>query len=77
MEPDEIKSLLQEHFTAADIEVAVEGSHVNIIIVSDEFDGLNTLKRQQKVYAALSAQIAGGAIHAVNMKTFTSAEHQA
>jgi len=74
MESEDIKSLLVEQFTDAVIEVTVEGSHVALHIVSDIFDGLNTLKRQQKVYAVLSAHIASGEIHAVNMKTLTSQE---
>lgn len=74
MEPDAIKSLLEQHIDAAAIDVEVEGSHVALRIVSDDFDGLNTLKRQQKVYAALSQHIASGVIHAVNMKTLTPNE---
>ncbi|MFT5117798.1 MAG: acid stress-induced BolA-like protein IbaG/YrbA [Kiritimatiellia bacterium] len=74
MESEAIKSLLQEHFTDASLDVIVEGSHVNLDIVSNVFDGLNTLKRQQKVYAVLAEHIASGAIHAVNMKTRTMQE---
>jgi acid stress-induced BolA-like protein IbaG/YrbA len=74
MEPDVIKSLLQKHIVNATIDVTVEGSHVALHIVSDDFEGLNTLKRQQKVYGALSEHIASGVIHAVNMKTLTLQE---
>lgn len=74
MDAIEIKSLLESAFDNADIEVVVEGSHVNLSIVSDAFEGLNTLKRQQKVYGILSEYIASGAIHAVNMKTQTPTE---
>jgi acid stress-induced BolA-like protein IbaG/YrbA len=74
MESGVIKSLLAEQFSDATIEVTVEGSHVALHIVSNVFDGLNTLKRQQKVYAVLSEHIASGEIHAVNMKTLTLQE---
>ncbi|MFT7387933.1 MAG: acid stress-induced BolA-like protein IbaG/YrbA [Candidatus Endobugula sp.] len=74
MEPDAIKSLLHEHITNATIDVTVEGSHVAVHVVSDDFEGLNTLKRHQKVYSVLSEHIASGVIHAVNMKTFTLQE---
>jgi acid stress-induced BolA-like protein IbaG/YrbA len=74
MESEVIKSLLAEQFVGAVVEVTVEGSHVALHIVSDVFDGLNTLKRQQKVYAVLSDHIASGDIHAVNMKTLTLQE---
>ena len=74
MEPEVIKSLLVEQLADAIVDVTVEGSHVGLHIVSDVFDGLNTLKRQQKVYAVLSEHIASGVIHAVNMKTLTPQE---
>lgn len=74
MEPEAIKSLLQAHFDDAAIDVTVEGSHANLSIISNAFEGLNTLKRQQAVYGVLSEHIASGAIHAVNMKTQTPQE---
>lgn len=74
MESEAIKSLLQQEFTGASLDVTVEGSHVALEIISDVFEGLNTLKRQQKVYGVLSDHIASGAIHAVNMKTLTTVE---
>lgn len=74
MDSEAIKSLLQQHFENANINVTVEGSHVSLDIISDTFDGLNVLKRQQAVYAVLSEHIASGVIHAVNMKTQTSQE---
>lgn len=74
MESEAIKSLLVEQIAGADVTVKVEGSHVALTIVSDTFDGLNTLKRQQSVYGVLSEHIASGEIHAVNMKTLTKQE---
>ncbi len=74
MESEAIESLLSQEFINADITVVVEGSHVNLEIISDAFEGLNTLKRQQKVYGVLNEHIASGAIHAVNMKTLTVQE---
>lgn len=74
MESEEIKTLIQQQLSDASVEVTVEGSHVNLKVISDVFEGLNTLKRQQKVYGVLSEQIASGAIHAVNMKTLTLQE---
>ena len=74
MQVNEIKSLLTAHFDNAHIEVTVEGSHVNIVIVSSQFDGLGPVKKQQLVYAALAKPIASGEIHAVNMKTYTPTE---
>ncbi len=77
MQVEQVKALLQEHFQDCDIDVTGDGSHFDMTIVGDVFEGLNAVKKQQLVYAALSAQIADGSIHAVNMKLFTRAEYQA
>ncbi len=76
MQPEEIKSRLESQLKGCQVQVRVDGSHVNLIVVSPAFEGLNPVKKQQLVYAALSDQIADGSIHAVNMKTYTPAEWQ-
>jgi acid stress-induced BolA-like protein IbaG/YrbA len=76
VEAGEIQALLQSHIPDSDAQVQVDGSHVNVLVVSAQFEGLNTLKRQQLVYGALNQAIADGRIHAVNMKTFTPTEWQ-
>ena len=42
--------------------------------MSDAFEGLSRVKRQQAVYAAIQELIASGAIHAVTISTATRAE---
>ena len=76
MQPEEVKQLLANHFSDCDIEVSGDGRHFEITVVGDVFEGLNAVKKQQLVYAALNEQIAGGAMHAVNMKIYTRAEWQ-
>ena len=76
MEPEQVKQILQAHLPDCDIDVATDGGHFNITVIGDVFEGLNAVKKQQMVYAALNPHIADGSIHAVNMKTFTRAEWQ-
>ena len=77
MEVEEIQTLLQEQIPGCQAEVDVDGSHVNLAVVSEKFEGLNTLKQQQLVYGALNHAIADGRIHAVHMKTYTPSEWSA
>lgn len=77
MESEEIQALLADHIDDCKSEIQIDGSHVNVVVISAQFEGLNTLKKQQLVYGALNAAIADGRIHAVHMKTFTPAEWQA
>ncbi len=74
MQVEEIKTLLQQQIESAEVQVEVDGSHVNLVVVSPAFEGLNPVKKQQLVYGVLSERIADGSIHAVNMKTYTPAQ---
>ena len=76
MNAQDVKDLLEKQLVDCEIRVEVDGSHVNIIVIGDIFEGKRTVQRQQLVYAALQEQIASGVIHAVNMKTFSSEEWQ-
>ena len=74
MQPDEIKSLIEGHIPDSHADVAFEGSHLMVTVVSDAFAGLSRLKKQQLVYAALGDKIADGTLHAVQMQTLTPEE---
>lgn len=76
MQPEQVKQLLEAHFPECDVDVNGDGSHFDLTVVGDVFEGLNAVKKQQLVYAALNAQIADGSIHAVNMKTYTRSEFE-
>ena len=65
---------LKTAFTDAHVEISGDGSHFDVLVVSDDFEGVRAVKKQQMVYAVLNDQIASGAMHAVNMKLFTKAE---
>lgn len=74
MDASQIKSLLEAEITEAQVDVSIDGSHVNLVVISPVFVGLNAVKKQQMVYGVLKEAIASGVIHAVNMKTFTPEE---
>ena len=74
MQANDIKALLETEIAGAEAQVSIDGSHVNIVVVSDVFEGLNAVKKQQLVYGVLSEHIASGVIHAVNMQTLTPSE---
>lgn len=71
MDIKEIETLLKDSLNLAEVYVKGEGSHYNIIAVSDAFADMSRVKRQQFVYAPLNAFIADGSMHAVSIKTFT------
>ncbi len=74
METDDVKALLESHLEGCEVQVEGGGSNFQITAIGEVFEGLNAVKRQQCVYAALNEKIADGTIHAVTIKTFTPAQ---
>ena len=58
MNSDTVKDLLQEKLVDCQIEVEINGSHYNVTVVGDIFEGKRPVQRQQLVYSALQEQIA-------------------
>lgn len=60
-----------------DAEVKVEdfggGDHLQAVVVTPDFEGLNTVKRHRLIYAALGDAMRQ-AIHALTLKVFTPSE---
>lgn len=71
-----------ETWIAADlpcVHLAVEGDgqHFSAVIVSNEFAGLNRVKRQQRINAILKPRFDTGELHALSMQTLTPEEWKA
>ena len=45
--------------------------HLQVTVISSEFEGLSLIKQHQLVYAALKNELASEAIHALALKTQT------
>lgn len=58
------------------VSVDTDGYYFNVTAISDSFEGLNAVKRQQAVYKGLQQVIADGSLHAVNIKTFTEQQYE-
>ena len=58
-----------------DSEVFVENlkgdDHLQVTVISSEFNGLSLVKQHQLVYSALKEELASEAIHALALKTAT------
>jgi acid stress-induced BolA-like protein IbaG/YrbA len=71
-----VVKLISEVLTLDEIQVKFDGSQCSIVAVSDMFDELSRVKRQQAVLAPLADIIKDGSIHAVSVKTFNKAQWQ-
>ena len=74
MTESEIQVLLAEKIPDAQPELQVNGNSFMLKIISDAFDGLRPLKRQQLVYSCIDKHIKSGEMHAVTMRLHTVAE---
>lgn len=76
---DEILKLLRQPFPQAEIEVYdLTGTldHYKVVIVSDQFESLNLVKRHQMVNAALAEPLKGP-LHALTIDALTVTEAKA
>ncbi len=74
METKEIEDMILAGIPGSQVTVTGDGSHFDAIIISDEFDGLSPIKKQQLVYGTLGDSITSGRLHAFSMQNFTTDE---
>jgi stress-induced morphogen len=51
----------------------VDGTHLRVVIVSPQFEGLSRVARQRRVYALLERELQNG-LHALALQTLSSSE---
>ena len=70
----EVINLIKQKIS--DSEVLVENlkgdDHLQVTVISSEFNGLSLVKQHQLVYSALKEELASEAIHALALKTKTT-----
>lgn len=77
MDPETIVNLIKDALGDAHVEITdLTGTrdHFSAVVVSSAFEGSLPLKQHRMVNAALRAHIDSGAIHALQLKTYTPAE---
>jgi stress-induced morphogen len=75
MPAHEIEALIRAAIPGAVVEItdlAGDGDHYAARVISDSFAGMPRIKQHQAVYAALGGRM-GGALHALQLTTATSA----
>lgn len=70
----EIQTLIAAKIPDAQVELQVNGNSFMLKIVSNVFEGLRPLKRQQLVYSCIDEKIKTGEMHAVTMRLHSVAE---
>ena len=73
---DDVANIIVNHIPDAQVTVDGDGYKYQATITSSAFEGLNTMKRHQLVYAALNDVITSGDLHALTIKAYTPDEVQ-
>lgn len=71
MDPTEVGRLIETRLTGARAEVTGDGRHFDAVVISEQFEGKNRIRRHQLVFGVLREYLNDDAIHALSLKTFT------
>jgi len=74
MTSEQLHQIIAAGLPCAHLDVQGDGHHWFATVVSDTFEGLRSIARHQRVYAALGERLATDEVHALSMRTFTPAE---
>ncbi len=77
MQPNDVKTLLESRIDGCEFHIQGEGCNFQVVAISELFEGLSAVKRQQLIYGALTDEIASGALHAISIKAYTPSQWQA
>ncbi len=71
---EDVTKLIQQGIPDAEVSVDGDGYKYEATVISSRFEGLNTLKRHQAVYAAVDSAISSGDLHALTIHAKTPDE---
>jgi len=74
LDPKKIQEWIAAALVCEHISIDGDGQHFAALIVSREFDGMNRVKRQQRVYQTIKDKLDSGELHALSMQTLTPQE---
>ena len=65
---DEIKKRILDGIPECQVDVAISGNRAEISVVSESFEQLNRVQRDQEVYRYVKDYISDGTLHAVTVR---------
>ena len=66
---NEIKKRILEGISGSQVDVVISGNRAEISVVSESFEQLNRVQRDQEVYKYVKDYISDGTLHAVTVST--------
>jgi acid stress-induced BolA-like protein IbaG/YrbA len=76
MDPEEIKTLIENGLAGAEVSVFSEdNTHYAALVISEDFAGKRPIARHQMIYRCLG-ELMGNEIHAMSIRAHTAQEWQ-
>jgi len=75
MDPQQIKSMIEQQLEGASASVIGDGRHYQAVIICDAFDGKTMVEQHRMVFQALGDNMEE-AIHALSLRTLTRAQYE-
>ena len=73
----EIIARIENSYPGAIIDIAGADCNFEVYIISDSFEGMNTLQRQKSLLGLFKDEITSGKLHALSVKAKTPQEQSA
>ena len=70
----ELIEAIRKGLGECDVMLEGQGCDLTAVIVSNAFQSLSKVKRQQKVYSLINEYLQSGQVHAITLKTWTEEE---
>ncbi len=77
LNPKQIETWINAGLPCTHLAVNGDGHHFEALVVSAEFEGMNRVKRQQRVYQTVLDKLNSGELHAISLQTLTPEEWKA
>ena len=75
MNKEAIKEIIQKSLPEASLEFIGDDCSLQLLVISDSFEGMSMLKRHRMVLDLLSDSFKSGDLHALSLKTKTNMEN--
>ncbi|MFN5856583.1 MAG: BolA family protein [Pseudanabaenaceae cyanobacterium] len=79
MSPETIQNLILQALPNAKVQVQDpnhDGQHFSALVIAPEFEGITMIKQHKLVYGAIQEHLDSGAIHALQLKTYSLSQWQ-
>ena len=77
LDPKQIEAWINAGLPCEHLTVNGDGHHFDALVVSTQFERLNRVKRQQRVYQTVLDKLNSGELHALSLQTLTPEEWKA